>query len=237
MQTAENVIELIGKTPIVKINRLNPHKNFSIFAKLEGQNIGGSIKDRIALAMIEDAEKSGELTPGKTILEPTSGNTGIGLAMIARVKGYNLMSTMPSNMSEERKKIFRAFGADLIETDPTQSTEGAIAKAQEIYEKNPEKFWIPNQFNNTKSPAAHFKGTAEEIISQVPEITHFVAGIGTGGTLMGCGARLREYNPQIKIIGAEPAEIHKIAGMRNMKAARGRGFTTGIYNEDTLDQK
>jgi cysteine synthase len=229
----QNILEMIGNTPIVKINKLNPNKNVAIYAKLEGRNPGGSVKDRIALAMITAAEQSGELTPEKIILEATSGNTGIGLALVGAVKGYKIALTMSAGMSEERKKILKAFGAELIETDPAKGTDGAILKAHEMRDSNPEKYWMPNQFDNPNNPLAHYQGTAEEIIKQTPDITVFVAGIGTSGTLMGVSKKLKEYNPKIKIIGVEPQFNHKIVGLKNMKEA----IVPGIYNEDWLDEK
>ncbi|MFA4833681.1 MAG: cysteine synthase family protein [Patescibacteria group bacterium] len=229
----QNILEMIGNTPIVKINKLNPNKNVAIYAKLEGQNPGGSVKDRIALTMITAAEQSGELTPEKIILEATSGNTGIGLALVGAVKGYKIALTMSAGMSEERKKILKAFGAELIETDPAKGTDGAILKAHEMYKSNPEKYWMPNQFDNPNNSLAHYQGTAEEIIKQAPDITVFVAGMGTSGTLMGVSKKLKEYNPKIQIVGIEPQFNHKIAGLKNMKEA----IVPKIYNENGLDKK
>lgn len=229
---AQNVLDLIGNTPIVKINRLNPNPNVAIYAKLEGQNPGGSVKDRIAKSMIEAAEKSGELTKEKIILEPTSGNTGIGLAMVAAVKGYRLVLTMSSGMSSERKAMLRAFGAELIETDPTFGTDGAIMKAKELYKDNPEKYYMPYQFDNPNNPIAHYK-TADEIISDIPDITVFIAGMGTFGTLRGVSTRLKEYNKEIKVIGVEPQFGHKIQGMKNMLEA----IVPKIYDTKFFDEK
>jgi len=229
----QNILQMIGNTPIIKINKLNPNKNVIIYAKLEGQNPGGSVKDRIALTMITAAEQSGELTPGKIILEATSGNTGIGLALVGAVKGYKTVFTMSAGMSEERKKILKAFGAELIETDPAKGTDGAILKAQEMYNSNPEKYWMPNQFDNPNNPLAHYQGTAEEIIKQAPDITIFVAGMGTSGTLMGVSKRLKEYNPKIQIVGVEPQFNHKIAGLKNMQEA----VVPKIYDESWMDKK
>ncbi|MDD4271478.1 MAG: cysteine synthase family protein [Patescibacteria group bacterium] len=229
----QNILEAIGKTPLVKINKINPNKKVNIYAKLEGQNPGGSTKDRIGLFMIEAAEKSGELTRDKIILEPTSGNTGIGLAMVAAVKGYKIILTMSAGMSQERKRMLKALGAELIETDPLKGTDGAIIKARELYGANPGLYWLPNQFGNPNNPLAHYKGTAEEIIKDLPGITMFVAGMGTSGTLMGIGRRLKEHNPNIKILGVEPQFNHKIAGLKNMKEA----IVPEIYNEAELDKK
>lgn len=229
----QSILETIGHTPMVKINALNTKNGVTIYAKLEGQNPGGSVKDRIALSMIEAAEKSGELTKDKIILEPTSGNTGIGIALVATVKGYKSVLTMSAGMSEERKKILRAFGAELIETDPTKGTDGAIAKAKEMYHFEPNKYWMPYQFDNLNNPLAHYQGTAEDIITDLPNVDFFVAGIGTTGTLMGAGKRLKEYNAAIQIVGVEPQLEHKIAGLKNMKEA----VVPSIYDETKLDKK
>ncbi len=230
---ADNVLELVGSTPLVRINRLNQNKKVKIYAKLEGNNPGGSIKDRIAMSMIEAAEKSGELVPGKTILEATSGNTGIGLAMVAAIKGYSAIFTLSAGVSLERKKMLRAFGAEIIETDPTKGTDGAIIKAREMFESDPKKYWMPNQFDNHHNPLAHYISTAEEILAQVPEIDVFVAGMGTSGTLMGIGKRLKEHNQKIKVVGAEPQFGHKIQGLKNMQEA----IVPKIYSESSLDSK
>lgn len=229
----QNILETIGNTPLVKINKINPNKKVNIYAKLEGQNPGGSTKDRIALFMIEAAERTGELTRDKIILEPTSGNTGIGLAMVAAVKGYKIILTMSAGMSKERKKMLKAFGAELTESDPAKGTDGAIIKANEMYDNNPSLYWMPNQFSNSNNPLAHYKSTAEEIIRQLPSINMFVAGMGTSGTLMGISRRLKEYNKNIKILGVEPQFNHKIAGLKNMKEA----IVPEIYNEAELDKK
>lgn len=229
----QNILETIGNTPLVKINKINPSKKVNIYAKLEGQNPGGSVKDRIGLVMILAAEKSGELNFGKTILESTSGNTGIGLALAAAVKGYKVILTMSAGMSEERKRMLKALGARLIETDPAKGTDGAIIKAHEIYDANPNLYWMPNQFSNPNNPLAHYRGTAEEIIKDLPGITVFVAGMGTSGTLMGASRRLKEHNPSVKIIGVEPQLNHKIAGLKNMREA----IVPKIYDEAKLDKK
>ncbi|MFC1616195.1 PLP-dependent cysteine synthase family protein [Patescibacteria group bacterium] len=231
--TFTNILDSIGNTPLVRLNKINPNKKVAIYAKLEGENPGGSIKDRIALNMIESAEKSGELTKDKIIIEATSGNTGIGLALVSAVKGYKLLLTMSSGMSQERKNILKAYGAELIETDPKLGTDGAIIKAREILKKDPQKYWTPDQYSNPQNPLAHYYGTAVEIIEQLPEITAFVAGMGTSGTLMGNAKRLKEYNSDISIIGVEPQLGHKIAGLKNMKEA----IVPKIYQQKNLDQK
>lgn len=229
----QNILETIGHTPLVKINRLNSNKKINIYAKLEGQNPGGSVKDRIALSMVTEAEITGELTKDKIILEPTSGNTGIGLALVGLVKDYKIALTMSAGMSEERKKMLRALGAELVETDPLKGTDGAIMKAREMYEAEPKKYWMPYQFDNPNNPLAHYKGTAQEIIEDLPDIDYFVAGIGTSGTLMGTGKRLKEYHKNIQIIGIEPQQDHKIAGLKNMREA----IVPKIYDELALDKK
>lgn len=230
----ENILESIGHTPLVKIRRLNPNPRITIAAKLEGTNPGGSVKDRIALYMITAAERKGELTKDKIILEPTSGNTGIGLAMIAAVKGYRMLVTMSEWMSEERRKMLEAFGAEIILTPGEKGTDGAIEKAHELYAKNPELYFMPNQYDNPSNVLAHYETTAIEIWEQTKgKITHFVAGMGTTGTLMGCSRRLKEFNPDIKIIGVEPFKHHKIQGLKNMKEA----IVPKIYNPALLDEK
>jgi cysteinyl-tRNA synthetase len=229
-----NIIEGIGNTPLVEICRLNPNKKVKIFAKVESANPGGSIKDRTALFMIENAEKRGDLTLSKTILEATSGNTGIGLAMIAAVKGYKLCLMMPESASEERKKILRAMGAELHFTPASQGTDGAIEVAYKMLRENPDKYFGTDQFNNEDNIAAHYYGTAQEIWEQTGgEVTMAVATLGTSGTAMGISKRLKELNPQIKIIGVEPYLQHKIQGLKNMRES----YRPGIFNKNMLDEK
>lgn len=229
-----NILEAIGNTPLVKLNSLCPNPNVIIAAKLEGTNPGGSIKDRPALYMIEMAERSGQLTRDKIIIEPTSGNTGIGLAMVAAVKGYRLVVTMSEWMSMERRKTLAAYGADIILTAGEKGTDGAIEKAYEIYEANPELYFFPNQFANENNIKSHYDTTAMEIWTQTEGmITHLVAGMGTTGTLMGLSKRLKELNPEIKIIGVEPNRNHKVQGLKNMEEAR----VPEIYDIGRLDEK
>jgi len=229
-----NILEAIGSTPLVKINHLCPNPNVLIAAKLEGNNPGGSIKDRPALYMIEMAEQSGELTKDKIIIEPTSGNTGIGLAMVAAVKGYKLVVTMSEWMSMERRKTLSAFGAEIILTPGEKGTDGAIEKAHELYESNPNLYYMPNQFANENNYLSHCEGTTKEIWEQTDgTITHFVAGMGTTGTLMGVSRRLKELNPDIQIIGVEPNMSHKVQGLKNMEEAR----VPEIYDISRLDRK
>jgi len=230
----QNILQTIGNTPLVKINRVVTNKNATLYVKLEGQNPGGSVKDRIALSMVEAAEQDGTLTRDRIILEPTSGNTGLGLAIVALVKGYQLHVTMSAGMSEERKNMLLALGATLILTDPTKGTDGAIMKARELIKENPEKYWQPDQFNNPANPEAHYRTTAEEIWKDLDgHVDVFVAGLGTSGTVMGAGKRLREMNSAIRIIAVEPILGHRIQGLKNMKEA----IVPGIYNADGWDEK
>ncbi len=230
---SSNILNLIGNTPLVEIKELNPNKKVRIFAKLESFNPGGSVKDRVALSMIEGAEKRGELNKNKIILEGTSGNTGIGLALVCAVKKYKLFLTMPESASLERRKILKAFGAEILLTPAKDGTDGAIEKAYEIARKN-KKYWLADQFNNPDNWKAHYYGTAEEIWQDTHgKITHFIAGMGTSGTLMGVSKRLKKYNSKIQIIGIEPFLGHKIQGLKNMKEA----YKPGIFNKDYLDEK
>ncbi|MBW2599279.1 MAG: PLP-dependent cysteine synthase family protein, partial [Deltaproteobacteria bacterium] len=200
-----NILDLIGNTPIVEIRNLNPNKKVKIYAKLEGTNPGGSIKDRAALYMIERAEERGSLTAEKTILEATSGNTGIGLALVAAVRGYNLTLTMPESASEERKKILKAMGAQLLLTPANLGTDGAIEVAYDMLRENPEKYFATDQFNSEDNLMAHYYGTAEEIWRQTDKkVTMVVTTLGTSGTAMGISRKLKEYNKDIRIIGVEP---------------------------------
>jgi len=230
----KSIIEGIGNTPLVEISRLNPNKKVKIFAKLESANPGGSIKDRTALFMIENAEKRGELNHNKIILEATSGNTGIGLAMIAAAKGYKLCLTMSEAASEERKKILRAMGAELHFTPAAQGTDGAIEVAYKMLRENPDKYFGTDQFNNEDNVAAHYYGTAQEIWEQTDDaVTMVVSSLGTSGTAMGISKRLKELNPEIKIIGVEPYLQHKIQGLKNMRES----YRPGIFDKARLDEK
>lgn len=232
MTIKKNVLELIGNTPIVRINRLNSDKNINIFAKLEGQNPGGSIKDRIALKMLEQAEKIGELKKNKIIIEATSGNTGIAIAMIAAVKGYKAEIVMSNAVSIERRKMITAFGAKIILTDGKLGTDGAIKKARELVAEFPEKYYHPDQFSNNNNILAHYETTAAEIWEQMKgKIDYFVAAIGTSGTLMGVSQYLKKKNPSIKIVSAEPVKGHYIQGLKNMEEA----VIPAIYDHKNLD--
>lgn len=229
----ENILETIGQTPLVKICRLSTKQNVNIYAKLEGFNPSGSIKDRIALRMIEQAEAEECLCNGKTIIEPTSGNTGIGLAMIGAVKGYKVEIVMSSAVSVERRKMIRAFGAKVTLTDARLGTDGAILKARELVRNYPEKYFMPDQFSNKYNNIAHYKTTGEEIWKQANgKIDYFVSAIGTSGTIMGVGKALKENNPRIKIVCAHPVKGHYIQGLKNMEEA----IVPSIYDPSKIDE-
>jgi len=229
----DNILETIGRTPLVKINKLNPKPHIPLYAKLEGFNPTGSIKDRIALKMIEQAEESGALTPEKTIIEPTSGNTGIGLAMIGAVKGYSVEIVMSEAVSVERRKMIEAFGAKTTLTDGSQGTDGAIRKAHELVRTYPDKYFMPNQFSNEYNKLAHYETTAHEIWEQTGgRVTHFVSSLGTSGTLMGVGMGLKSKNPDIQIVEAHPVVGHYIQGLKNMEEA----IVPAIYDPSRIDR-
>ena len=228
----ENILQTIGGTPLVQLNKINPYKNVKMYAKIEGTNPGGSIKDRIALKMIEQAEAEGKLNKDKTIIEPTSGNTGIGLAMIGAVKGYFVDIVMSESVSVERRKMLKAFGANIILTPAAEGTDGAIIKARELVKENPDKYFMPDQFSNEYNKLAHYKTTAEEIWKQTNgKITHFVSAVGTSGTIMGVGRALKENNPNVKIVCAHPVLGHYIQGIKNMQEA----IVPAIYNPSKID--
>lgn len=239
MRIANNILELIGQTPLVKLNRIVGKADADIFLKLEYFNPGGSVKDRIALSMIEGAEKRGQLKPGSTIIEPTSGNTGIGLAMVAAAKGYKAILVMPDTMSIERRNLLRAYGADLVLTPGAEGMRGAIKKAEEILAENPDYF-MPQQFNNPDNVKVHLETTALELLEQTGgEIDAFVAGVGTGGTITGVGRVLKEKFPHVQVIAVEPANspvlsggspgLHKIQGI-------GAGFVPEILDTEIYDE-
>ncbi|MBS1238625.1 MAG: cysteinyl-tRNA synthetase, partial [Deltaproteobacteria bacterium] len=230
----KNIIDAIGNTPLVEIHKLNTNKKVKIYGKLESFNPGGSIKDRVALHMINEAEKRGELSKDKIILEATSGNTGIGLALIAAAKGYKLCLAMSEAASEERKKILKAMGAELYFTPANLGTDGAIEVAYNMMLQNPEKYFGTDQFNNPDNMLAHYYGTGEEIWQQTEgAVTMVVVTLGTTGTAMGISKRLKEYNSDIKIIGVEPYLQHKIQGLKNMKES----YRPGIFDKNQLDEK
>ncbi|OGP28610.1 MAG: cysteine synthase [Deltaproteobacteria bacterium RIFOXYA2_FULL_42_10] len=233
----QNIIEMVGNTPLIKINRLTEGlpKSVEIYAKLECYNPGGSVKDRAAKRMIEDAEKAGRLTKDKIILDSTSGNTGIAYAWIGAVKGYGVELVVPANVSEERKRILKAFGAKVVFSDPLEGSDGAIRLAWKLYVDNPEKYCKLDQYNNPSNPLSHYDTTGPEIIEQTNgRVTHFVASIGTSGTIMGTGRRLKEFNPAIQVIAVEPATpLHGLEGLKHMATS----IVPGIYHEEKLDGK
>jgi cysteine synthase B len=213
-----SVLDSIGNTPLVKLESLTGTQKVTILVKLEGNNPGGSVKDRIALSMIRDAEQAGRIKKGDLVLEATSGNTGIGLAMVGAALGYKVVLAMPECVSLERRKILEAFGAELILSPGNQGTDGAIKLARRMMEESPGRYFMPNQFDNPANIRAHYETTGREIIDQTGgAIDVFVAGMGTTGTLMGAGRRLREFNPNIRIAGVEPLLGHKVQGLKNMK--------------------
>jgi [CysO sulfur-carrier protein]-thiocarboxylate-dependent cysteine synthase len=228
---AADILDAIGNTPLVGLSRLSPKPSVRLWAKLEGQNPTGSLKDRIALAMIEDAEASGELTPDRVILEPTSGNTGIALALVARRKGYRLMVVMPENAGEERVRLLELFGAEIVPSPADAGTNGSIEVARRMAEDS--KYFMPFQYGNPANPRAHYEGTGAEIVRDLPEVTHFVAGLGTGGTLMGAGRRLREHNPDVRIIAAEPELGELVYGLRSLE----EGFIPPVFDPGSVDRK
>ena len=229
----DNILDTIGRTPLVRINRLNPKPRIPLYAKIEGFNPTGSIKDRIALKMIEQAEECGALTPDKTIIEPTSGNTGIGLAMIGAVKGYSVAIVMSEAVSVERRKMIEAFGAKTILTEASLGTDGAIRKAHELVQNHPDQFFMPNQFSNEYNKLAHYCTTANEIWEDTDgKVTHFVSALGTSGTIMGVGMGLKDKNPDIKIVEAHPVKGHYIQGLKNMDEA----IVPEIYDPSKIDK-
>jgi S-sulfo-L-cysteine synthase (O-acetyl-L-serine-dependent) len=228
-----NLLRYIGNTPIVALQRMAPSKGARILVKLEGSNPGGSVKDRPALWMIEQAEQEGKLIPGKVILEPTSGNTGIGLAMVGAAKGYRVKLTLPACVSTERRQTLLAYGAELVLTAHNEKTDGAIRKAHQILSEDPDRYFMPNQFANPANWMAHYETTAVEILEQTGgEISAFVAGLGTSGTLMGISRRLKEHNAKIKIVAAEPLEGHAIQGLKSLKEA----IMPDIYDAQYIDE-
>jgi len=237
LQKIESVLDLIGNTPLLEIQRITEglHSGVRVFAKLEGNNPGGSVKDRPALRMIQEGLRTGDLRPGKTILDSTSGNTGIALAMIGCVLGYPVELVIPANVSNERKIIISAYGAKVIYSDPMEGSDGAIRLCREILHKDPEKYYKPDQYFNPMNPQAHYETTGPEIYRQTNgSITHFLAGIGTGGTVMGTGRYLKEINPNIQVIAVEPDDaLHGLEGLKHMASS----IVPGIYHEEELDSK
>jgi cysteine synthase B len=229
----DNILDLIGNTPMVQINHLNPNPKLKMLLKLEKFNPGGSVKDRVTKYMIEDAEKSGKLKKGMTVIEPTSGNTGIGLALICRVKGYELDLVMPDTMTRERRQILLALGAKVILSEGAKGMDGAQDLAHEIASQNPKKYFTPNQFANPANVLAHYETTAEEIWRDTKgKITHFVAGIGTGGTLMGVSCRLKELNPDLQVIAVQPEAGTAIQGLKNLETQ----YVPAIWKPELVDE-
>jgi cysteine synthase B len=230
-----NVTELVGNTPLLELPSISAEvTGVRIFGKAEWYNPGGSVKDRPALWMIRDGERSGALTPGKVILDATSGNTGIAYAWIGATLGYKVKLCMPKNASEERKKILHAYGVDFVLTDPGEGSDGAIQEARRLYAEEPEKYFYPDQYSNAANPRSHYESTAPEIWEQTNgEITHFVAGLGTSGTFVGTASRLKEYNPEISVVSFEPdSPFHGLEGMKHMESA----IVPPIYDPTVADE-
>jgi cysteine synthase B len=226
-----DLAESIGHTPLVEMPGFSPKPGVRIFAKLEGANPTGSVKDRIARQMLEAAEREGLIGPNKIILEPTSGNTGISLAMLARLKSYRMLAVMPDNVSPERRQLLELYGAEIELTEGPRGSNGSIARAQEL--ATDPRYYMPYQYGNSANPRAHYETTAPEIIADLPDVDIFVAGLGTGGTLMGVGRRLKEHNPNVKIVAGEPHPGEQVQGLRNLD----EGFIPPILDLEMLDRK
>jgi cysteine synthase B len=227
-----DIVESIGNTPLVELKRLSPKAGVRIYVKLESYNPTGSVKDRVARSMIEDAEERGAIAPGQTILEPTSGNTGISLAMICSRKGYPLKVVMPDNVTVERTQLLQMYGAEIVYSPGEQGSNGAVALALEMAQADP-SYYMPYQYGNPANPSAHYHGTAPEILEELDEVSAFVAGLGTGGTLMGNGRRFKEENPETKVIAAEPLQGELVQGLRSLED----GFIPPIIDLSLLDRK
>ncbi|MHB8263370.1 MAG: PLP-dependent cysteine synthase family protein [Acidimicrobiales bacterium] len=236
MTYCRNILDLVGNTPLVEVSEYSPNPDVRILMKLEGQNPGGSVKDRVALAMVEDAEKSGTLERGATLLEPSSGNTGIALAMVSKVKGYHLKVVMPQNVSEERRQTLLAFGAEIIESPGSEGSNGAVRMAERIHAEHEEWVFL-YQYANHANPMAHYEGTGPEIWRDCPDVTHFVAGLGTSGTLVGVGKFLKERNPAVQVWAVEPPAGEMVDGLRSLDD----GYIPPIFNDfggmQILDRK
>ena len=236
MTVHASVLDLIGDTPMVDVSRLSPNPGVRILAKLEGQNPAGSVKDRIAWSMVQEAEADGTLAPGRTIIEPSSGNTGIALAMIASIRGYPIKIVMPENVSVERRQALEVWGAEITLTPGEEGSNGAVRRAQKLADEHPEWVFL-YQYANEANPRAHYEGTGPEIWRDCPEITHFVAGLGTTGTLMGVGRYLKEQNPEVKVVAIEPPLGERVEGLRNLD----EGYIPPVYEKwggpDLLDRK
>ncbi len=236
MVLLQAVSGLIGNTPMVDVSQLSPNPDVRILAKLESQNPTGSVKDRVALAMLEAAEASGELSPGRVILEPSSGNTGIALAMLCSQRGYELKIVLPESVTVERRQVLEAFGVEIISSSGAEGSNGAVRLAQRLSDENPDWVFL-YQYGNQANPRAHYEGTGPEIVADAPEITHFVAGLGTSGTLMGVGAYLKEHNPAVKVFAVEPPSGERVEGLRSLDD----GYVPPIFDKwggiDLLDGK
>jgi cysteine synthase len=232
LKTARSLLDLIGGTPLVELPRLSPRPRVKLYAKLEGQNPTGSIKDRVALAMVEDAEARGELEPGRELLEPTSGNTGIALALVAKLKGYTLTCVLPENVTEERRRLLKLYGAAIVESPGSEGSNGAVRLAQELAAKEP-RYFMPFQYGNPANPQVHYQGTGAEIAEALDRVDVLVAGLGTGGTLMGAGERLRESFPDVVVAAAEPLPGDPVMGLRSLED----GYVPPILDVSRLDRK
>ena len=232
IKTTTSLLDLVGSTPLVELGRLSPKPGVRLFAKLEGQNPTGSIKDRVAKAMIEDAEATGELEPGRELLEATSGNTGISLAMVARLKGYPLTCVMPADATEERRRLLALLGAKVVLSPAGEGTNGSVRAAQELRDRDP-RYFMPHQYENPANPRAHYEGTGSEIVEALDRVDVLVAGLGTGGTLMGAGARVREAFPDVVVAGVEPLPGDPVIGLRSLED----GYVPPILDVSKLDRK
>jgi [CysO sulfur-carrier protein]-thiocarboxylate-dependent cysteine synthase len=232
LEVTSSLLGLVGNTPLVELRRLTPKNGVRIYAKLEGQNPTGSIKDRVAKSMIEAAEASGELEPGRTLLEPTSGNTGISLALVAKLKGYPLTCVMPANATEERRRVLKLYGATIVDSPADQGSNGAVRLALQMAEDDP-RYFMPFQYANEANPRAHYEGTGAEIAAALDRVDVLVAGLGTGGTLMGTGERLRESFPDVVVAAAEPMPGDPVMGLRSLED----GYTPPILDVTKLDRK
>jgi cysteine synthase len=236
MTVYDSVLDMIGDTPLVDVSRLSPNADVRILAKMEGQNPAGSVKDRIALSMITEAEADGTLTPGCTIIEPSSGNTGIAMAMISRIRGYHLKIVLPENVSIERRQLLEVYGAEIIPSPGEEGSNGAVRRAQALADEHPEWVFL-YQYGNEANPLAHYRTTGPEIWRDVPGITHFVAGLGTSGTLLGVGTYLKEKNPEVKVLAVEPPSGEQVEGLRSLDD----GYIPPVFEKwggyDLLDGK
>jgi cysteine synthase len=231
-ETSKSLLDLVGNTPLVELTRLTPKPSVQIYAKLEAQNPTGSIKDRVAKAMIEAAEASGDLQPGRRLLEPTSGNTGISLALVAKLKGYPLTCVMPANATEERRKLLKLYGAEIVDSPGDEGSNGAVRLALDMAQSDP-RWFMPFQYGNEANPRAHYEGTGAEIAEALNRVDVLVAGLGTGGTLMGAGARLRESFPDVVVAAAEPLPGDPVMGLRSLED----GYVPPILDVSKLDRK